>query len=336
MKFVYEVFRRSKLSRNTNECCKRPFTFSLFLGSYSSSGWSNRLGTVLTPVSTNVYTADRPFLWNSIDVGCRMTVIYLPSTNELFVHSPVMIDDRLKAILPTLGGGTAAAEVRHIVSPNYEHVKFAKYWNQQYPDANMWACPGLSSREASTNWTGEITEGIRPWRFETSTATPNLPSGFWDVKEIQPLHLNFEVNPFTGRPFFNEVIFYHTPSKTLLVTDFFWNYPRPDGIPNSIYQSVIKPGQDGVDDQDYGEWELAPRTDVSWKSLMWKLGMDQIFRPFYLNFMISGDEKREEYKKVVNFILTEWDIETLIPAHGDVVRGKSLIRQILQSHLAAV
>ena len=37
-------------------------------GSYSDVGWSNRLGTVLTPASIpGVYTGDREFIWNSID-----------------------------------------------------------------------------------------------------------------------------------------------------------------------------------------------------------------------------------------------------------------------------
>lgn len=137
---------------------------------------------------------------------------------------------------------------------------------------------------------------------------------------MKPIHL-------PDNPFFNEVIFYHTPSKSLIVTDFFWNYPRSDGIPNSKYQSLVEKNV------DFGEWEIAPRVEMPFKSLLWKFGMDQVYRPFYLNFMI---EKQDEYKKVANFILNEWDIETLIPAHGDIIRGKELIRKILQNHLTGV
>jgi len=109
------------------------------------------------------------------------------------------------------------------------------------------------------------------------------------------------------------------------VTDFFWNYPGPDGIPNSSYQGYVSK----ENNLDYGEWELAPRADMPWKSLLWKFGMDQVYRPFYNNFMIT---KRKEYLEVLSYILNEWDIETLIPAHGDIIRGKMLIRSILQSH----
>ena len=40
-------------------------------GTYAPAGWSNRLGTVLTPATVDIYTADRQFIWNKIDVGAR-------------------------------------------------------------------------------------------------------------------------------------------------------------------------------------------------------------------------------------------------------------------------
>ena len=97
-------------------------------GSYSSVGWSNRIGAVLTPAAIpGVYTADRPFIWNNIDVGGKMTVIQLKKSslssdesNELFIHSPVFLDPPLIEALEKLG------TVKHVVSPNYEHVRYAK------------------------------------------------------------------------------------------------------------------------------------------------------------------------------------------------------------------
>jgi hypothetical protein len=113
-------------------------------GSYSPIGWSNRLGSVLTPASIpGVYTADRPFYWNKIDVGCRMTVVQLQSNDggssspELVVHSPVGLDPPLIQSLELLG------RVAHVISPNYEHVKYAHQWAEQYPNAKMWGCPGM-------------------------------------------------------------------------------------------------------------------------------------------------------------------------------------------------
>jgi hypothetical protein len=132
---------------------------------YTTSGWSNRAATVLTPQHLNpgVYTADRPFYWNKIDVGCRCTIIELPSASsvdnkkpDLWVHSPVGLDGPMMQTLAELG------TVKYVVSPNYEHVKFAPMWSQAYPDSEMWACPGLAERMPQVRWKGEIPRGCRP------------------------------------------------------------------------------------------------------------------------------------------------------------------------------
>ena len=40
----------------------------------------------------------------------------------------------------------AIGPVRHIVSPNYEHTKFARQWKDAYPEATLYGCPGLPSK----------------------------------------------------------------------------------------------------------------------------------------------------------------------------------------------
>ena len=272
-------------------------------GCYSSVGWSNRLGSVLTPAAPSVYTADRPFYWNKIDVGCRMTVIELPvkgSKPDLWIHSPVALDGPLQKLLAEIG------TVRHVVSPNKEHVKFAPQWALAYPEAQMWACPGLMEQEPDTRWTQEI-----PYNTDSAELWP----------DIQALHSNCEVNPFTGKPFFNEVVFYHKPSQTLLTTDFFWNYPANDGVTNSNLEST-----------ETGPWELAPSVDpIPLGSKLWKFGMDQVYKPFYNNLMVQD---KQSYQRIVDTILNKWDVATVIPAHGDLVRGKPMVQQVLQTHFA--
>jgi hypothetical protein len=273
-------------------------------GTYSPAGWSNRLGTTLTPVAIpGVYTADRPFYWNKIDVGCRMTVIQLEN-GDLWVHSPVFLDNPLKNALDKLG------TVRFVVSPNYEHLKFAPMWHKAYPNAHMWGCPGLAERMPEIKWAGEVPANeLRP----DNQGLKNC----WDFDTIRPCHVHMEVNPFTGTPFFNEVIFYHVPSRSLVTTDFYWNYPTSDGIPNSNIGEK--------------EWELAPAVEeIPVGSKLWKFGMDKVFYPFYKKFMIKDKSK---YDEMVKIILGEWEIETVIPAHGDPIHGKSLVRLVLKSFL---
>ena len=64
-----------------------------------------------------------------------------------------------------------------------------------------------------------------------------------------------EVNPFTGKAFFNEVVFYHTETKTLLTTDLYWNYPRGDGLTNG---QVVDELGGVMNEGDFGVWDLAP------------------------------------------------------------------------------
>ena len=137
---------------------------------------------------------------------------------------------------------------------------------------------------------------------------------------VEPIH-----------PEHNEVVFYHPKSKTLLTTDTFWNCPRKDGIPNADYASM--PGAD----QDFGAWELAPNIgDIPLGSRIWgKFGMDKLFRPFYLGLMIKSDCK-DQFRRIASYISgvdeSGWDVETVIPAHGDIIRGKAFCREVLKSH----
>lgn len=151
------------------------------LGSYSPNGWSNRAGLALTPAALpGVYTGDRPFYWNKIDVGCRMCVIQLENSNDLWVHSPVGLDAATKNALSNLG------TVKYVVSPNYEHLKFAEQWYKEYPDAFMWGCPGLAEKLPNIEWEGEIPAGL----LRASVAVQ--PENCWDFNEIVPLHLDME------------------------------------------------------------------------------------------------------------------------------------------------
>ncbi|KAG7361173.1 protein of unknown function DUF4336 containing protein [Nitzschia inconspicua] len=304
---TFPVSVRAELLKKAKEL-DRNLADGKSLGSYSPNGWSNRVGLALTPAALpGVYTGDRPFYWNRIDVGCRMCVIQLENSNDLWVHSPVGLDSATKNALNKLG------TVKYVVSPNYEHLKFAEQWYKEYPDAFMWGCPGLAEKLPNIEWEGEIPTGLlRPTREDQK-------QNCWNFNEIVPLHLDMEVNPFTGKPFFNEVIFFHRPSKTLMTTDLFWNYPQPEGVPNSHLN-------------DSGEWELAPSvSSVPIGSLLWKQGMDKVYLPFYKNFMVNNRSYYDEVKKI---ILDEWNVETLIPAHGDIIRGKEVIREVLSRHLS--
>ena len=65
--------------------------------------------------------------------------------------------------------------------------------------------------------------------------------------------------------------------------------------------------------------------------------MDKLFYPFYMDLMVKPD-KRDTFKGIARFITCgssedgAWEVETIIPAHGDIVRGKELCRKVLEKH----
>ena len=146
--------------------------------------------------------------------------------------------------------------MKHVVSPNYEHVKYAKQWGEYYTDACIWGCPGIMEKEPLVNWTGEIPKGCRPPGYDFSVSSTTPAKGMWDWNEIQPIHIDCERLPILKTPFFSEVIFFHAPSKSLIVTDSYWNYPRKDGKTNADYAELAQ--SLNLSNSDFGVWELAP------------------------------------------------------------------------------
>ena len=105
-----------------------------------------------------------------------------------------------------------------------------------------------------------------------------------------------------GRPFFSEVVFSHRPSRTLFVTDLWWNYPT----------TTISTGD-----------------AVPTSTRLWKFGMDAIYRPFYNAFMQGA---QTTFDSRLSTILS-WDWDSIVPAHGEPITGPDA-KATLLSHLS--
>ena len=57
--------------------------------------------------------------------------------------------------------------------------------------------------------------------------------------------------------------------------------------------------------------------------------MDKIYLPFYKRLMVND---KQRYEDVVEVMVDEWEAHTIIPCHGDVIRGREKIRQVLARH----
>ncbi|CAE7705894.1 unnamed protein product, partial [Symbiodinium microadriaticum] len=236
------------------------------------STWSNPSGSVLTALNTDLWVAERPFIWNSIDVGGKMAVVRLPD-GGLWVHSPVELDEELRDALDQLG------PVRHIVSPNFEHVKWAAQWKEAFPDATLWGTPGMKEKFPKIPFDLEL---------PSSGSAPAEWGG-----ALLLCFADCERTPLLGTPFFNEVIFYHVASETLMCTDIFWNYP----------------------------------SDLPSGSALWKFLMDKVYLPFYKRFMVKSPGSL----KAVLDAVAAWKPKGLLPCHGKYVANGAW--QLFEGHL---
>lgn len=127
-------------------------------------------------------------------LALRMTIVKL-SDDSLWLWSPTPHNPQLENRVADMG------EVRHIVAPSNGHNLFVQAWQGAFPDAAVYVASGIPKK--------------RPG-LESYTLLRDLDAPPWQT--------DLETLPMDGAPLFDEHMFYHTRSKTLLVTDFFQNY----------------------------------------------------------------------------------------------------------------
>jgi len=130
----------------------------------------------------------------------RMTVIVLEG-GGLWVHSPVALTpERSRAL-------RARGPIEHLVAPATFHHLAVDAWREDAPSAKVWACPGLPARLPKRHFDAELGD--------------QAPAA-WAGQIDQVV--------FRGSRIMLEVVFFHRPSKTLIVTDIVQNHePSADG-----------------------------------------------------------------------------------------------------------
>lgn len=141
----------------------------------------------------NLWVVDRPLRFGGIDIGTRMSVVRLRD-GSLFLHSPVRLDDGLRAALLQLGSP------RYAVAPNRFHHLFVGDYRAAFPEVQLFAAPGLPKKRSDLHFDAVLTD------------TP--PAAWAD---------QLEQEFFQGLPIMNEVVFCHRASRTLLTCDLAFN-----------------------------------------------------------------------------------------------------------------
>jgi len=157
--------------------------------------------TTVVPIAEDVWTLEGgtiPFFAPPLPVrftyAVRSVVIRL-ADGSLFVDSPVAMDDEVRRALEELG------PVAHVVSPNELHHLFMAEWKRAFPEAKLWASPGLPEKRADLVFAGVLGDE---------------PRSEWAGSMDQLL--------FRGSWFMEEVVFFHRPSRTLVLGDLVENH----------------------------------------------------------------------------------------------------------------
>jgi len=149
---------------------------------------------MLRELARDIWIAERPLRFYGLEVGARMTVIRL-ADGSLLLHSPLELDPELRGELDSIG------RVRFAVAPNRFHHLYAGRVAEAYPEARLWAAPGVERKRPDLEIAGVLgDEAPAEWRDE--------------------VHQVF----FGGRPFENEIVFLHRASRTLILCDLAFNF----------------------------------------------------------------------------------------------------------------
>ncbi|TPJ61639.1 DUF4336 domain-containing protein [Mesorhizobium sp. B2-7-1] len=146
---------------------------------------------ILQQFGPGIWLADGPVVTAAagFHYPTHMAVIRLVG-GGLFVWSPVALSKDLRAELAALG------EVRFLIPPNSLHHVFLADWQSAYPQAKIYAPPGLREKRPDIRFDGDLGDApIAEWRD--------------DLDQVV----------IRGNRITTEVVFFHHPSRTALFTD---------------------------------------------------------------------------------------------------------------------
>jgi hypothetical protein len=151
-------------------------------------------------LDTGIWTLEgRPIRFATFPYELRSAIIDL-GAGSLFVHSPVQYATGAKPL-------EALGRVEHIVSPNKLHHLFLGEWAAAFLEAKLYAPPGLRRKRPDL-------------RFEADLAD-RAPTAWASILDQRVVRGSF---------FMEEVVFFHRPSRTLLLGDLIENHdPRTLG-----------------------------------------------------------------------------------------------------------
>ncbi len=216
-------------------------------------------------LAENLWAAEGRVRFVGLWLSARMVVVRLPD-GSLIVHSPIAPDAELMSSVDEQGS------VRHVIAPSKYHHLWLSDWAEQYPGARIYGVAGLPEKRPDVTFDELLgDDSPTPWK------------GVMDQLV------------FRGLPIFNEVVFFHRPSRTLIVSDLVFH----------LFEAQSR---------------LAPvllRLNGIWK----RFGPSRA-----LGMMMK--RKRDAAREDIGRIL-QWDFERVTMAHGRVLEsgGRAAIEE---------
>lgn len=217
-------------------------------------------------VAGNVWTLQYPLPVLGTHLGRTVTVVRLQS-GKLVIHSTAPFAPSDIAAIRELG------EPGWLLDATLFHDSFAKEGRRAFPDIPYLAPSGF-----------QAVAGV-----ETSNLTPAPPE--WAGQ--------LEVVPLPGMPKVREHVFFHRPSRTLIVCDFFFNMGGATSSWTRFFTRYVMRLRHGV-------------------------GMSFFFRVM----LRDRDAFREGARRIC-----EWDFERIIVGHGEPIAREA--KEVFQRELQA-
>ena len=154
----------------------------------------------------------------------RMTIVKL-RTGSLWLDSPISVNSE------TLRHVTYLGPVGYLVAATPRHVWRLAAWHTLFPEAQLWAPrpTPFTLKKGSLSYTGILgDEPPQAWKND------------------------FDQLAFRGNPLIEEVLFFHKPSRTVILADLIQVHPRVEGkhFRNALFklEGVVSPhGGVGLD-----------------------------------------------------------------------------------------
>ena len=158
----------------------------------------SELKSGLVEVALNIWTIEakdyvryRPPMQPHYPYTHRSVVIRL-NDNSLFILSPIQLTPDIRNEINALG------EVKYLVSPNHLHHLYMGDWQQAYPNAKLYASPRLVPKRKDLTF--------------DKTLSTDSPEPEWSDQIEQCVF-------GSGNGWFDEIVFFHCESRTIVFTD---------------------------------------------------------------------------------------------------------------------